>query len=118
MNELSWMVLQLPLPPSVNQFMRKLGNQSPKVKQWIKEADAHYYRNQAWWSTKIFGRFECEIEFQRGRYDLDNRIKPLWDWLQRVEIVQNDRLCERLEVTWGPKNSGCLVRLRPWMEKS
>jgi hypothetical protein len=116
-DDLPWVVLQLPLPPSVNQFKGKLGNRSPCVKQWIREADAGFI-GRFEKLPQIIGRFECEIEFQRGRYDLDNRIKPLMDWLQRVQIIQNDKLCERLEVTWGPKNSGCLVRLRSYMEES
>jgi hypothetical protein len=34
-------VLDLPRPPSVNRFMRKLGNKSPCVRAWVGEAD--YY---------------------------------------------------------------------------
>ena len=34
-----WTELDLPRPPSVNRFMRKLGNQTPCVRAWIGEAD-------------------------------------------------------------------------------
>jgi hypothetical protein len=113
---LPWFELWLPLPPSVNRFMGKLGNKSPIVKAWIKEADACYWtRHSIQGITHIIGPYELQIEFGRNRADLSNRIKVLEDWLQRVQIIQNDKLCERLEVTWGLKGNGCTVRVRPWL---
>jgi hypothetical protein len=35
----AWFELDLPRPPSVNRFMRKLGNRTPCVQAWIGEAD-------------------------------------------------------------------------------
>lgn len=113
---LPWLELSLPRPPSVNRFMTKLGNKSPIVQRWIKQADmAFVLARTRRRFTHIIGHFEAEFEFERGSYDLDNRIKPLLDFLQRVELIQNDRLCERLVASWGPANSGVVVRLRPWM---
>jgi hypothetical protein len=37
--------------------------------------------------------------------------KPLLDWLQRVELIENDRYCDRILAQWGQTALG--VRLRP-----
>ena len=34
--------LTLPKPPSVNRFMGHLGNKSPAVRSWVKQADMSY----------------------------------------------------------------------------
>ena len=33
--------------------------------------------------------------------DLDNGIKPLMDWLQRVELIEDDKYCDRILAQWG-----------------
>jgi hypothetical protein len=39
--------------------------------------------------------------------DLDNGIKPLMDWLQRVELIENDKWCDRILAQWGePRSTG------------
>jgi Holliday junction resolvase RusA-like endonuclease len=109
---LPWLELDLPTPPSVNRFMGKLGNKSPVVRYWLIQADRQLMTQKR---CKITGAYEVEFVFnRRGRGDLDNRIKPLMDYLQRIELIQNDRLCEKLMATWG-ESMGVKVRLRPWM---
>ena len=43
----------------------------------------------------VKGPFEVELLFRRPKKtrmgDLDNGIKPLMDWLQRVELIEDDR---------------------------
>jgi hypothetical protein len=87
-----WTELDLPRPPSVNRFMRKLGNKTPCVRAWVGEADY-----QLWAARKVRqvepvkGPFEVQFIFRRPTKtrmgDLDNGIKPLMDWLQRVELI-------------------------------
>lgn len=112
---LPWLSLDLPLPPSVNRFTKGLGNQSRIVREWVKNADGCFWLNRRR-LTHIIGEFEAEITFRRHPgSDLDNRLKPLLDFLQRVQLIQNDNLCMKLTVMWGEPLLGCEVRLRPWM---
>jgi hypothetical protein len=63
-------------------------------------------------------RYEAEFIFARAAMpsDLSNRIKALEDWLQRVELIENDKYCERLVAEWGRAPLGVRVRLRTWEE--
>jgi len=46
--------------------------------------------------------------------DIDNRIKHLLDYLQRLQIVSNDSHCRSLRVGFGTAPDGCRVRVRSW----
>jgi Holliday junction resolvase RusA-like endonuclease len=115
-------VLDLPRPPSVNRMMQKLGNKSPQVKAWTAEADYQFYAARAARRgtpreiVPVKGLFEARFIFQRSsrRGDIDNRVKPLLDWLQRVGLIENDAMCERLVEEWGQAPLGVRVRLREW----
>lgn len=116
--ERSWMQFELPIPPSVNRFMKKLGNKSPNVRAWIRQADIAYMVAQIPFKRKIEGKFEAEYIFGQHRGDLSNRIKPLEDWLQSREFIENDRLCQSFRCAWdasGVPAGRVLVRLRPWV---
>lgn len=119
---LPWLEITVPQPPSVNRFKARRGNRSPIVKNWTKQADMAFVlwraNNRRLPGTKIIGKFEIIIIFERDKSDNHNRIKALMDWLQRVELIENDRLSERMIVLWGDPNSGCRVRLRPFMGES
>jgi hypothetical protein len=98
--------------------MRKLGNKTPCVRAWVGEADYHL-----WAARKVrpiepvSGPFEVELEFRRSdRGDLDNPIKPLLDWLQRVELIENEKWCDRILAQWGEAPLGVRVRLRAFMK--
>lgn len=112
-----WFVLDLPRPPSVNRFLGKLGNKSPAVRKWVGQADA-YLRVRGKY-PRIAGPYELWVTFptkEFTRYDADNHLKALSDWLQRVEMIQNDRLARWICVMWGEAPAGCRVRIRPWLE--
>jgi len=115
-----WFTLDLPLPPSVNRFMRRLGNKSPVVKAWVGEADACLMQRKPY--PRLRTPYELEVQFAEvefGRFDADNRIKPLSDWMQRVELIENDNLARRITIEWSPEVAeGCRVRLRPLVNKS
>lgn len=108
-------ILGLPAPPSVNRMMGKLGNKSPKVVEWATrcnheimmirpkpKAVTSYFTVDITWDDSGFGRF-----------DIDNRIKPLMDYLQRVELIPNDKFCWQLTAKWGPASMGCIVKVAP-----
>ncbi len=117
-----WVVLDIPIPPSVNDFTSRLGNRSASVIRWCKQADLHYVMAKRD-LRKIVGLFEADVTLSRAHCgstsDLDNRIKPLFDWLQkRVGLVENDRFCEKLTIQWGRAPLGCIVKLREWRSSS
>jgi len=99
-----------------------LGNSSPNVRAWICAADAQVFLVKATGhklAVGIKGRYEAEYIFSRAAlpFDLSNRIKALEDWLQRVELIENDKYCERLVAEWGRAPLGVRVRLRGWMRE-
>jgi Holliday junction resolvase RusA-like endonuclease len=115
---LPWLEFELPAPPSVNRLMGKLGNRTPAVQKWIRQADMAFTLERSRRTiTSLCGAYEAQFIFaRRSNSDLDNRCKPLMDYLQRVQIIENDRLCERLELIWGCLPQGRVkVRLRPWI---
>ena len=107
--------LDLPLPPSTNAIWRSLGKRvvrSRRYREWLDEADALTLFTRAKHS-RIDGAFEVEIVLDASRRagDLDNRLKPILDYLQRLGIVQDDALCQRLTASWGTAEHGCRVRV-------
>lgn len=119
---LPWMWFDLPAPPSVNQFMGKLGNKTPVVQKWIRQADmAFMVAGGKRTMTQLKCLYEAQYIFGPHTGDLSNRVKPLEDWLQRVGIIENDRDCRKFVCEWAadlglnvPKGR-VIVRLRPWM---
>jgi len=112
-----WRTLDLYLPPSVNRFRARLGNRSPAVQIWIRQCDALLMTQKP--LPRIAGAFEIEITWahaELGASDIDNRIKPLLDYLQALEVIQNDRLCREMHVGFGRTKEGCRVSLREWSE--
>jgi hypothetical protein len=112
-----WFVLDIPRPPSVNRFKKMLGNKSPIVVRWQRQADGYLTLRKPY--PRIKGAYELLVKFPIDEFTLfdgQNCVKALSDWLQRVEIIENDRYERRLVVEWGEAPVGCRVRIRPWME--
>lgn len=114
------LLINLPLPPSINRVIgTRLGNKHRDVQCWIKQADAHLLRDPAAWrqtfARRLGGPFAVDIVWNRAQRDgdIDNRIKPLLDYVQRLELIRNDEDCEDLRVRWGCAPDGCRVRLWP-----
>lgn len=109
-------MLDLPLPPSINRFSFKLGNRSPVVARWVHQADMYFVLQTAKAKPQmISGYYEMHITWTENSADIDNRIKALHDFLQRLELIENDRLCRQMLVDFGHAPEGCRVRLRPWV---
>lgn len=130
-DELPWLEFELPAPPSVNLFMGKLGNKTPAVTRWSRQADLAFvmaqerklYREISHQCTevkhcRIIGKFEAEFLFGRDRSDFHNREKALFDWLQSREFVENDKLCEWRGSGWSDDvpTGRVVVRIRPFLE--
>jgi hypothetical protein len=110
--------LHLPLPPSVNSIVNRLGNCSPNVRKWIRLADPYILAIRGSWPKPlpvIKQRYSLEIiwpEKQFGMFDCDNRIKVLQDYLQRIMLIDNDRNCWRITAEFGDVERGmCLVKV-------
>lgn len=111
-----WWTIELPRPPSVNRFTKRLGNKSPSVMNWVRDCDRCLMatRNR----PRLCGPFEVRVTWsidQFGRFDGDNPLKPLLDYLQRVEIIENDKWCRRYLIEWGVAALGCRVAVRQWV---
>lgn len=122
------LVVDLPFPPSVNKIWRHsaaISSKSvvlaPSYLRWKSAADALLMATKDWRKAKITDRFTAVIIIcaptqghQRG--DLDNRVKAIFDFLQRVEIIRNDKDCQKFSIEWGTPISaptGCRVFLSP-----
>jgi Holliday junction resolvase RusA-like endonuclease len=113
------LVLDLPLPPSVNRTSgQRLGNEHPLVKQWRKSADAYLlFTRQSKHLKLIDGTVMIEIIWSGQMIgDIDNRIKHLLDYLQRLGVIANDSWCRRLLADYGTAPAGCRVRVHSWRQ--
>ena len=111
------LVLDLPMPPSVNAIWRSRRgtNGKPmfyldhKYKAWKLECDGIYMATRP--KVRFRGPVKVDIILSRAkrRGDTDNRQKALLDFLQRAEIVANDSQVEDVRARWGEAPSGCRV---------
>ncbi|MBQ7220759.1 MAG: RusA family crossover junction endodeoxyribonuclease [Synergistaceae bacterium] len=104
------------LPPTVNTFYLRTARtvcRKPHVRLWQLKTTAQL---AAEWHNKppISLPLELSIVFEtsnRRKWDIDNRIKPLQDCLERAGIILNDRQVESLHVRriYGTKDTTCLT---------
>lgn len=109
------LVLNLPLPPSINHYWGQSGHRRYVSKTGVafKEAVSNYV---AEYNVPKLGN--ARLEFQvtlyprdRRKQDIDNRIKALWDALAEAGVFDNDEQIDILIVHRGEikKGGGCLV---------
>ncbi len=123
-------LLDLPIPPSMNQYWRRGPNRSRSappgstVTHVTKEGRA--FRKEVWaaWlahkpRTPLCGPLIVRgwIWFERRGSDVDNRIKPLLDALEEAGCFENDRQVakvsfERMEATMKP--GALIVHVEPF----
>ena len=122
----------LPKPISTNQIWRRAKSGmilSPRYKRWKETADAYWMLQKNSAVERINGPFLIEIvvsnDVRRKGQDIDNLGKVVLDWLQRVEIIKDDALCEMFTIRWGTVFSEfdiqglpreCLVKLWDFSE--
>lgn len=110
-------VLDVPVPPSVNRT-RKLDMTTLRVvNEWKQQADMLLMASgQFRAARKLPGRFEIKIVLceQKCRCDADNPVKAAIDYLRRIELISDDspRFMRRLTVEWGEAPAGCRIILR------
>jgi hypothetical protein len=112
---MSDIVLDLPVPPSVNRSRRLDRAELKKSLAWQSAADS-YALSQKVCRRKIAGRYEAIIVLdpEHAAGDLDNRIKALLDYAVRINLVADDskKYLQRLTVEWGTAPFGCRLTLR------
>jgi crossover junction endodeoxyribonuclease RusA len=117
---MSDVVIDLPPPISVNRIWRanKAGKKrvsiSPEYAAWKLHADRLSMASGVFRGLKpIRGKFEALVVIRRRAGDLDNFSKGILDWLQSRAVIENDKHCEKLTVTWGDAPAGARVSVRP-----
>lgn len=109
------LVLNLPLPPSINHYWGQLGHRRYVSKAGVafKEAVSNYVSE---YNVPKLGNVRLEFQVtlyprDRRKQDIDNRIKALWDALAEAGVFDNDEQIDILIVHRGEikKGGGCLV---------
>ena len=114
-------VLDLPVPLSVNRLRRIDWSNHKKAQNWRKVANGFLMLAKTRPDNPVrfnrIKRFELTVMLDDGLalIDLDNSLKMLIDYLVSVNIVANDSPKEmrRLVVEWGAAPAGCKVTVRP-----
>ena len=108
----------LPFPPSVNRiwrYARGKAHLSADYIKWKQEADAAA-QVQKLGRLPVIGQHLLEVHlsdaFKRCS-DVDNRLKAVADWCQRVHLTVNDRHCLKASIEWDSViGHDCVVTLR------
>lgn len=109
------LVLNLPLPPSVNHYWGQSGHRRYVSKAGVefKEAVSNYVAEYN--VPKLNdARLQMQVTLyprDRRKQDIDNRIKALWDALADAGVFNNDEQIDVLIIQRGEikKGGGCLV---------
>ena len=111
------LVLNLPLPPSINHYWGTHGHRRYVSKAGVafKEAVSDYV---AEYSVPKLGTARLQMQVtlypkDRRKQDIDNRIKALWDALADAGVFDNDEQIDVLIIHRGEikKGGGWLVYL-------
>jgi crossover junction endodeoxyribonuclease RusA len=109
------LILNLPLPPSVNHYWGTHGHRRYVSKAGVvfKEQVSDYV---AEYSVPKLGTARLQMQVtlyprDRRKQDIDNRIKALWDALADAGVFDNDEQIDILMIQRGElkKGGGCLV---------
>lgn len=106
--------LHLPRPTSVNRGIKYLGNKSPGTVRWFTQCNRHIMMMRPK-PKPVHGEFTIDVMIDKSwkrKVDLDNMIKRLLDYLERVELIDNDKLCDDIHMHWGAAHGGCVVTVR------
>ncbi|EJW11267.1 hypothetical protein A33M_3345 [Rhodovulum sp. PH10] len=119
MSPMTAAIIDLPVPPSVNETRRVDWSASRKLKRWRDTADgivlvAKCRPDRPLRLRKIVC-FEVVItvdERQTGS-DLDNIAKATVDYLRRIELIENDapKNMRKLTMQWGQAPEGLRVEV-------
>jgi len=111
--------LWLPFPISTNQLWRSGRGRvfkSSAYNTWISEADSAFLIQKK--RLQPIQTIECKFAVsivliidRFGKQDVDNS-KVLLDFLQRVNLITNDKNCFDYHITWGlVEGDGCTIQI-------
>jgi Holliday junction resolvase RusA-like endonuclease len=114
-------VLDLPIPPSVNRTRRIDWKSVRTMTAWSNVANAYVLaaKGRAISPLKLsrISRFELLIVLceHKAKIDLDNGLKALIDYLRKIELIEDDspKHMRRLIVEFGHAPMGCRVTVKP-----
>lgn len=101
----------IPTPPTANKIWRKGKggriHKSQEYVSWLNDAGI-LVKAQKPTPLKDPARVEVRIYMVRPRKnaDIDNRIKPILDLMQHLEIIKNDSLVHRVSAEWISRKQG------------
>jgi Holliday junction resolvase RusA-like endonuclease len=113
-------VLDLPVPPSVNKT-RKIDRVGHRLfMRWVQSCTpfvlAAKCRSENPLKLEKIKRFHIAVVLseQHTTIDLDNSVKSLIDYLRHIEIIENDaqKNMRKLTVEWGLAPHGCRVTVK------
>lgn len=114
------MVLDIPVPPSVNRTRRVNWAHMKIVNDWKKRADVLLIASGQFRKAKdqnLTGPFEITIILNEKlcRLDPDNPVKAAVDYLRALELIPNDspKFVRRIVIEWGEAPEGCRMIVRP-----
>lgn len=92
------------IPPSVNAMYRNVTG-----KGRVKTERYKIWQSAAGWDFngkgKVKGKFHLRVVVSRkntrSNSDIDNRIKPILDLLQKHNVIENDSLADSIHIQWG-----------------
>lgn len=111
------MVISFPFPVSTNRLWAGGKGRvflTPAYKKWKDAADVSFQQQRRHIGQPVKGRFTYHIaldEKKRANRDGDNFCKAVLDQLQRLELIENDKLADQGSWAWAPVE-GCLVTVR------
>jgi len=110
--------LELPLPISTNELWRPAGGKMIKTARyetWFRDAGNMINQQRA---MKISGPYAMTLVINRRRtgIDLDNAVKAASDALQENGVIENDRLAQRITLSWSDDVAGMRVTVEKWKE--
>ena len=113
-------VIDVPVPPSVNRTRKVNWAAIPLVKKWKAKADMLLMASGQYRQAKalaIHGPYDLTIVLNRKlcKQDPDNPVKAAIDYLRRIGLIANDspKYAERTLIVWGEAPEGCRLILRP-----
>ena len=106
------LVLNLPLPPSVNSY-RTIFRNRMGISKAGKEFKAQVSEYVVEYKVPKLGAARLEMKVVLYPRDIDNRIKALWDALGDAGVFDDDEQIDVLMIERGEikKGGGCLVMI-------